>query len=55
MPVHLQAAYRFLGYGEGSFPVAEHLATHIVSLPLYPELPFEDIERVVAAIVAFYS
>jgi dTDP-4-amino-4,6-dideoxygalactose transaminase len=35
--------------------VAEDLATHIITLPLYPELPFEDIERVVATITAFYS
>src|SRR5207253_6176921 len=55
VPVHLQEAYRFLGQGPGSFPVAEDLAARIVSLPLYPELAYEDIERVVAAIVAFYS
>ena len=55
MPVHLQAAYSFLGYAPGAFPVAEALANEIVSLPLYPELPFEAIEQVVAAVVAFYS
>jgi dTDP-4-amino-4,6-dideoxygalactose transaminase len=55
IPVHLQTAYGFLGQGAGSFPVAEDLATHIITLPLYPELPFEDIERVVATITAFYS
>jgi dTDP-4-amino-4,6-dideoxygalactose transaminase len=55
VPVHLQAAYGFLGQEPGSFPVAEDLARTIVSLPLYPELPFEDIERIVQAVVAFYS
>jgi dTDP-4-amino-4,6-dideoxygalactose transaminase len=35
--------------------VAEDLAGRIVSLPLYPELPLEDIERIVQAIVTFYS
>lgn len=55
VPVHLQEAYRFLGQGAGSFPVAEELAGRILSLPLYPELPFEAIERVVGAIIAFYS
>jgi dTDP-4-amino-4,6-dideoxygalactose transaminase len=55
VPVHLQEAYRFLGHGPGSFPVAEDLAARIVSLPLYPELPLEDIERIVQTIVTFYS
>ena len=55
VPVHLQEAYRFLGHGPGSFPVAEELAGRIVSLPLYPELPLADIERIVQAIAAFYS
>ncbi len=55
VPVHLQEAYRFLGHGPGSFPVAEDLAARIVSLPLYPELPLADIERIVQTIVTFYS
>jgi dTDP-4-amino-4,6-dideoxygalactose transaminase len=55
LPVHRQEAYAFLGHAPGDFPVAEALAARIVSLPLYPELPFADIERVVDAIVAFYS
>jgi dTDP-4-amino-4,6-dideoxygalactose transaminase len=55
VPVHLQEAYRFLGHAPGSFPVAEDLAARIVSLPLYPELPLADIERIVQVIVTFYS
>ncbi len=55
VPVHLQTAYAFLGDGPGRFPVAESLAESILTLPLYPELPLEDIERVVEAIAAFYS
>ncbi|MGI8588794.1 MAG: DegT/DnrJ/EryC1/StrS family aminotransferase [Chloroflexia bacterium] len=55
VPVHLQQAYGFLGQGAGSFPVAESLAESIVSLPLYPELAFEDIERVVEVIAGFYG
>ncbi|MCZ7527349.1 MAG: DegT/DnrJ/EryC1/StrS family aminotransferase [Acidimicrobiia bacterium] len=36
VPLHLQPAYRHLGYGRGDLPVAERLAGAIVSLPLYP-------------------
>lgn len=37
-PIHLQPAYRHLGYRPGSFPAAEAAATKILSLPLYPGL-----------------
>jgi dTDP-4-amino-4,6-dideoxygalactose transaminase len=46
IPVHLQEAYRFLGYDEGSFPVAERCAEEFLSLPMYPELTKEQIQAV---------
>lgn len=55
VPVHLQEAYAWLGYQKGAFPNAEDLASVIVTLPMYPELPFEDIERIVKAVSDFYS
>ncbi len=39
VPIHLQPAYRELGYGAGSFPEAERQAAEVLSLPMYPELP----------------
>jgi dTDP-4-amino-4,6-dideoxygalactose transaminase len=38
IPIHLQEAYRDLGYGEGDFPVTEECAGQILSLPMYAEL-----------------
>ena len=38
IPLHLQRAYRSLGYREGDFPVAEKAAAEIISLPMYPQL-----------------
>jgi dTDP-3-amino-3,4,6-trideoxy-alpha-D-glucose transaminase len=38
VPVHLQPAYRHLGYEPGSLPVTERLAQQVLSLPLYPQL-----------------
>jgi dTDP-4-amino-4,6-dideoxygalactose transaminase len=52
-PIHLQPAYAALGYGPGDFPVTEHLAAHSLSLPLYPELTDEQIDRIAAAVRAF--
>ncbi len=55
IPIHLQEAYRDLGQGEGSCPVAEAAAAEIVSLPLYPGILAEHVERVIASVRAFYE
>jgi len=41
-PVHLQPAWRHLGYGRGDFPVAEHLADHCLSLPCFAGITEEE-------------
>ena len=46
VPVHLQEAYRFLGLGEGAFPVAERCAAEFLSLPMFPELTPDQVETV---------
>ena len=46
VPIHLQGAYKFLGYEKGSFPMAEICAEQLISLPMYPELNPEQIEKV---------
>ncbi len=45
-PCHLQGAYASLGYGPGSFPVAEKAAGEILSLPLFPGITAAQQERV---------
>ncbi len=47
VPIHLQKAYGFLGYGPGAFPVTERCAREFLSLPMYPELTPEQIHQVV--------
>jgi dTDP-3-amino-3,4,6-trideoxy-alpha-D-glucose transaminase len=54
-PVHLTPAYRHLGYTEGAFPVAERLARTVLSLPLYPGIPEDQLEVVVDAIRAYFD
>ena len=49
-PLHLQEAYRALGYAAGDFPVAEKVTQEILSLPLYPEMTEDAIEHVCSAI-----
>jgi dTDP-4-amino-4,6-dideoxygalactose transaminase len=50
IPCHLQPAFQHLGYGAGCFPHAEALSQEILSLPMYPGLSDEDIQRVVDGI-----
>jgi dTDP-4-amino-4,6-dideoxygalactose transaminase len=54
-PVHLQPAYRDLGCGPGDFPVAEHAAREVLSLPLYPEMTAGQVEEVAGLVNAFSS
>jgi len=46
IPLHLQEAYRYLGYRRGGFPASERCADEVLSLPLYPELKEREIEYV---------
>ncbi|GAB3377368.1 DegT/DnrJ/EryC1/StrS family aminotransferase [Azotobacter armeniacus] len=49
VPLHRQPA--FAAYGAGlSLPVAESVAERCLSLPIYPEIPDEDVERVAAVV-----
>lgn len=47
VPVHLQPAYRDLGYKRGSLPHTERAADEILSLPLYVGLTETDVVRIV--------
>ncbi|MFN4285594.1 MAG: DegT/DnrJ/EryC1/StrS family aminotransferase [Lacibacter sp.] len=55
IPVHLQEAYRHLGYGRGDFPGAEELADTCLSLPLWPGMTEAMISKVTKAIKKFYG
>jgi dTDP-4-amino-4,6-dideoxygalactose transaminase len=50
IPVHLQPAYRDLGYSAGDFPVCEHASREVLSLPMFPELTPAQIGEVASAL-----
>jgi dTDP-4-amino-4,6-dideoxygalactose transaminase len=50
IPLHLQKAYRHLGYREGDFPVAERIGCECFTLPLFPEMTAEQQAAVVGAL-----
>jgi dTDP-4-amino-4,6-dideoxygalactose transaminase len=55
LPLHLQKCYASLGYHAGDFPVTEKAARECLSLPIYPELTDDQIQRVAAAIKDFFK
>jgi dTDP-4-amino-4,6-dideoxygalactose transaminase len=54
IPIHLQPAFRDLGYQRGSFPETERIAGEILSLPMYPNMPLEAITHVANSVRCFY-
>ena len=53
IPCHLQKAYALLNYKLGDFPHSEYLASHCISLPLFPEMSDEEISRVCEVIAKY--
>lgn len=49
-PIHLMDAYRHLAKGEGALPNTELASREIFSLPMFPTLTNEEVERVANAI-----
>ncbi len=49
-PIHLQKAYEFLNYREGSLPVSEELSRTVISIPLFPEMTDEEVDYVINVI-----
>lgn len=45
-PLHLQSAYRDLGYAEGDMPIAEDVCRRIFSLPMHPYLAPSAVDEI---------
>ena len=49
-PIHTMKAYEYLGWKAGDLPETEAAAKEIFSLPMYPSLSDEEVERITEAI-----
>ena len=53
VPIHLQNAYKNLGYRKGDLPMTEQYSREILSLPFFPEMTEVEIKEVVSKILFF--
>lgn len=55
IPVHLQESYAECRVQGEYLPLTENLASEIVSLPLYPELTEEEVDRIIQTVLVAYQ
>ncbi|MGQ9620779.1 MAG: DegT/DnrJ/EryC1/StrS family aminotransferase [Bacteroidales bacterium] len=55
LPIHLQNAYRYLGYAEGDLPVSEKLCREVLSLPICPEIDNEQLDYITKSVLEFFE
>ena len=55
IPIHMQKAYKHLGYKDDDFPVALKASKKVISIPLYPGLSELEQEYVIDRIKQFYK
>ncbi len=53
IPVHLQKAYKDKRYKKGNFPITEHLAENVISLPMHTELSNDDLKYITDNVLSF--
>jgi dTDP-4-amino-4,6-dideoxygalactose transaminase len=55
IPVHLQNAYKHMGYKVGDFPISEELADTCLSLPIWPGMQENELNVIAKSIVNFFK
>lgn len=55
VPIHLQGAYKDLGYRKGDLPSTELCSRKILSLPFFPEMTESEIEEVTQQVKKFFA
>lgn len=55
IPAHLMPYYQQFGWGNGDMPFAEIYYNQCMSLPMYPSLTDDDLERVIKCVNDFFN
>ncbi len=53
IPPHLSEAYKYLGYKQGSYPITEHLANTVLSIPIYNGMTVDEQSYVINKLNGF--
>jgi dTDP-4-amino-4,6-dideoxygalactose transaminase len=54
-PLHMQEAYRYLGYKESDFPVTNILCKEVLSLPMHTEMEQDQLDFITKIILNFFE
>ena len=54
-PLHLQEAYRYLGFSENDFPVTTALCREVLSLPMHPDMELDQLDYITSSIIKFFD
>jgi dTDP-4-amino-4,6-dideoxygalactose transaminase len=55
LPLQLQPAFAYLGYGPGALPRSETASREVLALPVFPEMTAEQQAAVVGAVAGFFA
>jgi dTDP-4-amino-4,6-dideoxygalactose transaminase len=55
LPIHLHPFYRKMGFGPGDFPNSEKHSNSAISLPIYPDLKKNEINKIIKLIKLFFE
>jgi len=54
-PLHLQKAYKYLGYKIGDFPITEKLSDTVLSLPMHTELTDKELDYISTTVIEYFK
>jgi UDP-2-acetamido-2-deoxy-ribo-hexuluronate aminotransferase len=54
-PLHMQEAYRYLGYTATDLPVTAALCSEVLSLPMHPEMEEDQLDQIILSVLNFFE
>lgn len=54
-PLHMQNAYKYLGYRETDLPVTNALCREVLSLPMHPDMEDDQLDYIISNVLDFFN